>query len=145
MSDRKMEDLNSIAGAKLQQFLSFAAVAEIDVLVTCTYRTVAEQDAIYAQGRTTPGRIVTNAKGGDSFHNYRCAVDVVVLRNGKPLWEVFCADGTMEPEWKKLGEIAAANGVEWAGTWEHFKEYAHFQYTGGLSLEEFKSGKEIQQ
>ena len=143
MSDRSMEDLSPVAHAKLADFVDSATKVGIDVLITCTYRTIAEQDAIYAQGRSVPGHIITNARGGDSFHNYRCAIDVVVMRSGKPLWSVFAPDGTMEPEWQKLGELAAAQGVEWAGTWEHFKEYAHFQYTGGLSLADFKAGKEL--
>ena len=47
-----------------------------DVLVTDPYRTKAEQDSLYAQGRTAPGEIVTNAKGGDSYHNYGLAADL---------------------------------------------------------------------
>ena len=47
------------------------------------FRTFAEQDALYAQGRTKPGAKVTNAKGGQSIHNYGLAVDIVLIIDGK--------------------------------------------------------------
>src|SRR3977135_4181957 len=50
-------------------------------------RTFAEQDALFAQGRTKPGQIVTNAKGGQSNHNYGLAVDLCPLIDGKPQWK----------------------------------------------------------
>lgn len=42
---------------------------------TCGERSYAESDALYAQGRTAPGRIVTNARGGQSAHNFGIAID----------------------------------------------------------------------
>ena len=143
MSSRSLDDLKPAAHAKLADFLDDVKLANIDYLITCTTRSISEQDALYAQGRTAPGKIVTNAKGGDSFHNWACAIDLVPLRCGKPLWSVFAMNGTMEPEWQKLGELAALHGITWAGTWKTFKEYAHFQYTGGLTLADFKAGKEL--
>ncbi len=43
-----------------------------------TLRTAAEQDALYAQGRTKPGRIVTNAPGisYSSYHQWGTAFDI---------------------------------------------------------------------
>lgn len=46
-----------------------------------TIRTFAEQEALYAQGRTKPGKVVTNAKAGMSYHNYGLAVDIVLLKD----------------------------------------------------------------
>lgn len=143
MAERSLNTLNSVAKKYLVNFLAQAKAHGLDLLVTCTSRTWDEQDALYAQGRTLPGHIVTNSKGGESFHNWNCAIDVVILVNGKPLWEVYNHDGTMKTEWKQLGAIAEQCKIEWAGSWRTFKEYAHFQYTGGLSIADFKSGKEL--
>lgn len=143
MADRKLSDLCSVVQPRFQLFLTAVRLAEVDFLITCTFRSAEEQDLLYAQGRTTPGRIITNAKAGYSMHNFGCAIDGVPLRHGKPLWSVFQTTGIMEPEWKKLGELAALHGIEWAGNWTSFKEYAHFQYSNGLTLEELRAGKEI--
>ena len=107
------------------------------MLVTSTYRDNESQDALYAQGRTTPGSIVTKAKGGQSFHNYRCAIDVVPLVNGKAVW-----DGA-NPVWAKIGALGKLAGLDWAGDWKTFKELAHFQYTGGLTLADLNAGKSV--
>ncbi len=100
----------------------------IDILITCTHRTDQEQEELYAQGRTKPGKIVTNAKAGQSKHNNyldgvpaSLAVDVVPMRGGKPVWE------SDDPIWLRVGEIGEACGLEWAGRWLKFKEYPHFE------------------
>jgi peptidoglycan L-alanyl-D-glutamate endopeptidase CwlK len=109
----------------------------IDVLITCTYRSAQEQDELYAQGRTKPGRIVTKARGGQSYHQYRVAYDVVPLRNGKPVWGTRDADGAL---WQRVGELGEKAGLEWAGRWVRMKEFPHFQYTGGKTISHFQKG-----
>lgn len=141
IASRSLEELHPIVRAKVRQWLAACAREDIELLVTSTYRDFASQDALYAQGRTKPGSIVTNAKGGDSFHNWRVATDVVPLVAGKPLWQVFLSTGKMHPIWKRTGELAESCGLEWAGRWKKFKEYAHVQYTGGLTINDFKQGK----
>jgi peptidoglycan L-alanyl-D-glutamate endopeptidase CwlK len=113
----------------------------IDLLVTSTYRSTAEQNALYAQGRTKPGKKVTNAKGGQSFHNHRLAYDVVPLRNGKPVWGTTGEDGKL---WQRVGELGEAAGLEWAGRWTKFREFPHFQYTGGKPLSYFQNGGRLE-
>src|SRR5690606_12092414 len=49
-------------------------------------RTHEQQAFLYAQGRDRPGRVVTNARAGESAHNYGCASDWTVWRGGQPLW-----------------------------------------------------------
>jgi peptidoglycan L-alanyl-D-glutamate endopeptidase CwlK len=81
-----------------------------------------EQAALYAQGRTTPGRIVTNAKPGQSAHNYGLAIDIVPLVNGKPDWT---GDDAV---WQQVGKLGMAAGLEWLGApHSEFVEQAHFQ------------------
>ena len=138
INSRKLEDLLPVVKAKVEKFLADAKEQGIDILVTSTYRDMESQDALYAQGRTAPGKIVTNAKSGQSFHNYRCAVDIVPLVNGKADWD--CS----HPVWAKVAELGKAAGLEWAGDWKgSFKEMAHFQYSGGLTLKDLQEGKEI--
>ena len=88
INSRSLDDLILPARTRVQAFLETAKKQGIDLLVTSTYRDNASQNALYAQGRTTPGKIVTNAKAGQSWHNYRCAVDVVPIVAGKPRWDV---------------------------------------------------------
>lgn len=133
-------DINDLAKPVKERVLAFidACKAEgIDLLITSTYRDAESQDALYAQGRTAPGKIVTNAKAGESFHNYRCAVDVVPLVAGKPQWD------SSDPIWAKVGMLGKKAGLDWAGEWKSFKETAHFQYTGGLTLDALKAGKQV--
>jgi peptidoglycan L-alanyl-D-glutamate endopeptidase CwlK len=137
INSRKLEDLLPQVRTRVEAFLKAADEAGIDLLVTSTYRDNASQDALYAQGRTAPGRIVTNAKAGQSFHNHRCAVDVVPVRNGKPVWD------SKDPVWQTVGRLGKAAGLEWAGDWKRFKEFPHFQHTGGLTLAQLQQGAKI--
>ena len=137
IASRSIDDLLPVVKEKVKKFVALCKGEGIELLITSTYRDIESQNALYAQGRTEPGRVVTNAKGGQSFHNYRCAVDVVPLVNGKPDW-----DGT-HPIWVKIGNYGKLAGLEWAGEWTRFKELAHFQYTGGLTLADLRAGKEV--
>jgi peptidoglycan L-alanyl-D-glutamate endopeptidase CwlK len=137
INSRSLDDLIPPAKERVERFLSLCKDQNIDLLVTSTYRDNESQQALYEQGRTTAGKVVTNAKAGESWHNWRCAVDVVPLVNGKPDW-----DGS-HPIWDKVGELGEQAGLEWAGRWRSFKELAHFQYTGGLTLTDLKEGKQI--
>ena len=137
MASRDLNDLHPTVAAKARAHIAACAAEGIDLLVTCTYRDPAEQARLYAQGRTTPGKIVTNARPGQSFHEYRVAYDFVPMRAGKPVWGTSGEDGKL---WQRVGELAEAQGLEWAGRWPRFKEMAHAQFTGGLKLAHFQAG-----
>jgi peptidoglycan L-alanyl-D-glutamate endopeptidase CwlK len=137
INSRKLEDLLPIVKSRVDLFLDLCKQSGIDVIITSTYRDTESQDALYAQGRTIPGSVVTKAKGGESFHNYRCAVDIVPIINGKADW-----NGS-HPVWAKLGELGKEAGLDWAGGWKTFKELAHFQYTNGLTIKDLKAGRQI--
>jgi peptidoglycan L-alanyl-D-glutamate endopeptidase CwlK len=136
INSRNLDDLAPPAKQRAEAFIAAAKAKGIDLLVTSTYRDGESQDALYAQGRTTPGNVVTRAKAGQSWHNWRCALDVVPLVNGKAIWD----DQAL---WKQVGEIGKSCGLEWAGDWRTFKEYPHFQYTGGLTLAQLQQGAKI--
>ena len=136
INSRNLDDLAPPVKQRAESFIAAAKAKGIDLLVTSTYRDSESQDALYAQGRTAPGAIVTRAKAGQSWHNWRCALDVVPLVNGKAIWD----DQAM---WKQVGEIGKSCGLEWAGDWVTFKEFPHFQYTGGMTLAQLQQGAKI--
>lgn len=132
---RSPDDLHLLVRPLFDRFLQLAKGEGIDVLVTCTWRSPAEQAALYAQGRTAPGRIVTNAKPGQSMHNVTVqglpaslAFDVVPMRHGKPVW------AAKDPLWLEVGRLGEEAGLEWAGRWRRFKEYPHFQHPEAARL-----------
>ena len=118
---RNLDDLSPLVRPQVDAFLAVAQGSGIDVLVTCTLRTILEQATLYAHGRTLPGPIVTNAKAGQSAHNYGFAIDIVPIVDGKPDWN------GADPVWEQLGKLGEAAGLEWAGRWTTFNEKPHFQ------------------
>jgi len=136
VNSRDIAQLHPKVAQMCLTFLSKCGEQGIDVIVTSTYRDNESQAALYAQGRTAPGSIVTNAKPGDSYHNWRVAFDFVPIVHGKAAWD----DAEL---FTRCGVIAESVGLEWAGRWKKFKELAHCQYTGGLSLTQFKAGEHL--
>lgn len=92
------------------------------------YRTFDEQDELYAQGRTKPGKIVTNARAGESYHNYGLAVDVVEI---KPQFGY--DKGYDKNRWDLIGKEAKAMGFEWGGDFKSFVDKPHLQMTFGYT------------
>jgi len=137
INSRSLDDLLPQVQVRAEKMIEICKADGIDLLVTSTYRDNESQDALYAQGRTKPGNIVTKAKAGESFHNYRCAFDVVPIVNGKPNWN------DTDPVWQRIGRAGKQVGLEWAGDWVTFKETAHFQYTGGKTLKQLQAGEKI--
>lgn len=136
---RTIENLGSLnkkALAKLEPFVTAAEQAMekhgVKVEVISGLRSWAAQAALFAQGRTKPGRIVTKARPGSSWHNYGLAIDLGLFSNGVYLDEV--DPKRADRLYQELGTIAARMGVEWAGNWKSFPEGPHFQVTFGLTL-----------
>lgn len=141
INSRKIEDLHPIVQKMANQMIEECKKIGIDLLITSTYRDWESQNDLYAQGRTKPGIKVTNAKGGDSFHNYRVAFDVVPLLNGKADWN--------SKRWNEIGVIGKKIGLFWGKDWVSFSEMPHFQYTGkqnnySLALQHFKNGGKLE-
>ncbi|QUL54361.1 M15 family metallopeptidase [Paenibacillus tritici] len=116
----------------------------VPILITQGLRTIAEQDALYAQGRTKAGAVVTNARGGYSYHNYGLAVDfALLLPNGSSVSWDMNRDGDYDgtADWLEVVQQAKAIGFEWGGDWTSFKDYPHFQMSFGLRLADLRTGK----
>jgi peptidoglycan L-alanyl-D-glutamate endopeptidase CwlK len=138
INSRSVTELHPKVATMAMAMVQACDEAGIDLLITSTYRDHESQNALYAQGRTKPGDIVTNAKGGQSYHQFRVAFDVVPLRNGKCVWDA------KDPAWLKVGEIGESVGLEWGGRWTgRLRDRPHFQYTGGLTLADLQNGTMI--
>lgn len=124
---RELSRLQPHVEKKALEALAQAEKEGLDILITDGLRTYAEQNELYAKGRTKPGNIVTNAKAGESYHNFGLAFDMVVIKGGKAVWSV-------GPEWRRFAAIAKSKGFKWGGDWTSFKDYPHFEMTGGLTL-----------
>ena len=131
-----LASLNDRACGVLQPFVVKATELMdkegVKVEVISGLRSFKQQERLYAQGRTAPGKIVTKAKPGSSWHNYGLAIDLGLFKDGKYL-------DSENPRladrlYQKLGKLAAEMGIEWAGTWKSFTEGPHFQVTFGLTL-----------
>lgn len=104
-----------------KNFLDACAAEGIPCEIVQATRTMGEQEKVYAQGRTEPGKIVSNARPGDSYHNYGLAVDVVPKAYlNLPSWN---PTGAL---WQRIGSIGKANGLEWGGDWGQ-PDLPHFQ------------------
>jgi peptidoglycan L-alanyl-D-glutamate endopeptidase CwlK len=134
MPSRKLEDLHPIVAAKAKQLIELAEAEGIEILVTSTLRTFEEQAELFAIGRTKPGKKVTNAKPGQSWHNFGLAFDVVPLVNGKPIWD--------SPFWERIGALGKQVGLQWGGDFKTFKDKPHFEFHPNLTLAEANRRRE---
>ena len=140
---RTIENLGSLNKKALAKFEPFLAEVDkamaskcVTVEVISGLRSWAAQSALFAQGRTKPGRIVTKARPGSSWHNYGLAIDLGLFKGGVYLDEKNPSEA--DKLYAEIGKLAAAHGIEWAGTWESFTETPHFQVTFGKSLAELR-------
>lgn len=110
-----------------RRFLQAVLDADINARIIDGSRTFAVQDALYAKGRSKPGSVVTNARGGFSNHNFGIAWDIGIFDDdGKYLPE--------SPEYAKAGAIGRDVGVEWGGDWRGIVDRPHFQCHSPLSI-----------
>jgi len=104
----------------------------IEVRITQSLRTFSEQDKLFAQGRSAPGQKVTNARGGESLHNYGLAFDYVLIVNGEVSWKV-------DSNWTKVAEAFKKQGFSWGGEWKSIKDFPHLEKTYGYSWQQLLS------
>lgn len=103
-----------------------ATPAGVHPVITQGYRTFAESEKLYAQGRTVPGEIVTNAQAGSSYHNYGLAIDFALMIDGKTIWN------EKHPSWATVVNIFKKHGFTWGGDFAgSFKDYPHLEMRFG--------------
>lgn len=107
--------------AAITEIVNQAGVRGVKVRAISGYRSPQAQDALYAQGRSVPGPIVTYARGGESAHNWGAAVDVWVTPD--------------TPEnWTMVGELGEQLGLTWGGRWLRLRDLGHLELSGWKSL-----------
>lgn len=125
MSSRKIEDLVPAMQLRALRFAGAMAEAGVPFIITCTRRTQAEQDELYARGRTKPGRKVTWTL--KSRHIDGEAFDIAVCKTGVPQWDGKCdVDEDGIPDYTEAGQIGESLGLEWGGRWKS-PDFPHFQ------------------
>ncbi|WP_281358133.1 M15 family metallopeptidase [Saccharibacillus qingshengii] len=128
---------------KSDQLVAQAAKKGIEVVITSDFRGVEEQDELYRQGREKPGNIVTNARGGQSYHNFGLAIDFALRdESDRIVWDMeLDRSGNGRSDWREVVELAKDLGFEWGGDWSNFPDYPHLQITFGYTLRQLQNGK----
>lgn len=95
-----------------------------------SFRSFKDQNDLYAKGRTRPGKVVTQARGGESFHNYGVAADLAFYNDqGQITWP---ETGDYAKLWTRYGERAKEQGLTWGGDWRK-PDRPHIEYHPGLN------------
>jgi len=134
MSDsRDINDLHPTLARGARELIARMNAAGFSAVgISSTYRSIERQNELFAQGRTTPGPIVTNARGGQSLHNFRLAFDIFQNIRGQE-WS--------NPRFFETGgRIWQEMGGEWGGSWTTFVDRVHMQYMGTLTLAQLQRG-----
>lgn len=124
-----------------KEFIRHAKTIGLDLRITSDYRSFIEQDNLYQQGRMTGNSkpIVTNAKGGESFHNYGVAFDIVDRKKGYDIsdddWQ------TLRFIWRYITKQETGYFGEWGGDFKSINDRPHFQLTLGYKLKDFQNNK----
>ncbi len=149
--DRDINALVPIVREKFLQLRAEAGKQGLEFVATYTLRTEAEQLALFAQGRENIDEVNRLRKNAGlpsitaeqnrrivtrlltASHMFGCAFDIAVLKDGKIDWQDIAA-------YKRLGAVGESLGLRWGGRFK-FRDWGHFEYTGGLTLADLKEGK----
>ena len=105
---------------KVLKVIADLEAENIKPLITDGFRSNYEQNQLFALGRTKRGKIVTNARGGQSNHNFGRAVDMAFVdESGTVVWDLKL--------YKRLGVIAKLYGLKWGGDWRKHKDNPHLE------------------
>lgn len=119
-----------------ERHIALCEAEGIELLVTYGCRSLSEQKALYAKGRTAPGKVVTNARPGFSWHNFGRAYDVAIMTGGKPDWK--------SKTYARIGELGKSIGLTWGGDFKSVRgDYGHFEYHPNLTLAQARVGAGI--
>ncbi len=129
-----LRQLDPTVAALARRLIQRAYRGGISIAVASAYRDPAEQARLYAQGRSAPGPIVTNAPAGSSWHEFRRAFDVALLdAGGKLRWP---EDDAL---WRQIGAFGKSIGLLWGGDFTSIKDRPHFEHHPGLTLSQARA------
>ena len=127
ISESRLKDVHPLLAQKIRQLADAVAADQppVHIRVTQGLRKWTEQAALYAQGRSAPGAIVTNAEPGHGWHEFGLAVDVVPFdQGGQPDWN------KSHPIWQRLIQLGHRLGLQEGAEFRTFPDYPHFQLPG---------------
>lgn len=119
---RDIKLLHPEVQAIIPKFLEECKRQKLIVKITDTVRTKHEQNKLYAQGRTTPGKIVTWVQYPYSNHNWGMAFDIC-RNDGKGAY--YDADNWFQ----NVGQVGKSFGLTWGGDWKDSPDKPHFELT----------------
>lgn len=128
ISEARLQEVHPKLAERVRSMAELLESENIEIQVTQGYRSWQEQAELYAQGRTAPGSIVTNAEPGHSYHNFGLAVDVAPFDGGIPDWDA------NHPAWKRIVAVGLSVGLVSGSEWRTFPDWPHFQMTGRLPV-----------
>lgn len=135
-TERLIQTLHLKAQETARIFMTRALNTVIDVRIISGTRTYEEQNALFRKGRFgNPGPRVTNARGGQSNHNFGIAWDIGIFQNGAYLGD--------SPLYDQMAQIILntpdlANRLIWGGNWHSFQDRPHYQLVTGFSITELR-------
>ena len=124
-TEKAIQTLHPLMKAKAREFINKADEEGLKLRISSSggYRSFDKQNELYAKGRTTSGGKVTNAKAGQSYHNYGLAIDVVEV---SPMYGY-------KKGYPSSARIGKSLGLEWGGDWKSFVDKPHFQLNKGTT------------
>jgi len=137
LMSRSLQDLHPEIHWWASKVIQAAQEIRVPILIYFTLRTFAEQEVLYAIGRTEPGKIKTNARGGESYHNYGLAFDFAIDPSGPGIEWASGVDINDDkiPDYRQIGEIGEDFGLQWGGRFKSIKgDYGHLQFSFGFSI-----------
>ena len=132
IDSRNISDLHCCLARGAKELMRRMEACGYPMGISSTYRDNEAQNALYAQGSTKPGNIVTNAKGGQSIHNYALAFDIFLNIKGLEYSDSAFFDLAGQI-WEEMGGI-------WGGRWKGLVDKPHMEFTNGLKLEDLQKG-----
>jgi len=132
ITQKRIDKLHPIVRDEVKNIIAecdAALTGKAKIRITQGLRTFDEQTQLYAIGRTKAGKKVTNAKAGQSIHNYGLAVDMCLIIDGKTAsWDTAKDwDDDKIADWYECVKIFAKHGWQWGGNWKTFKDLPHFE------------------
>jgi len=135
INSRDINELHPALQRGAHELISRMSALGFPVGISSTYRSIEYQNHLFEQGRSRPGQIVTNARGGQSMHNFRVAFDIFQNIRGQEFSNERFFD-TAGHIWQEMGGV-------WGGSWRSFPDRPHFEYTGNLTLLDLQRGSAL--
>ena len=131
VTDERIKSLNDNLQLIANDFINFFSEKyKMQIRITCGFRSNELQHRYYEHGRDLPGKIITFADAGMSFHNYGLAFDICRIIIGKASFVI---------PFSILQEAALRFGLKWGGKFS-FHDYMHFEKNFGHPISWYFNG-----